>query len=266
MFTFASCDESATAPSTNLVYGPVQQIGNGTARSYIVTSAADPKVPVEVGFALSETALDGLPAAMATLLLDLPQSNPTPYTFLELNWNPEGHEPASVYDLAHFDFHYYRVGKAVRASILPTDPAYATKAASFPGAEFRPEFYLDAGTLGGVAPDAATVPEMGLHWLDTRSPELQMLAGNPEGHQAFTTTFIYGSWDGEFIFDEPMITRAYILAKKTATDPAVRDEVIPVSVAARHSPAGYYPDAYRIQWDPSIREYRVALTELVYRQ
>ena len=95
-----------------------------------------------------------------------------------------------------------------------------------------------------------------------RSPELQGLAGHPENAKPFTKTFIYGSWNGQFIFDEPMITRAYLMSKHDATDPSVRDEVISVPTAARYSPAGFYPGAYRISYNPSTKEYRVALTQL----
>jgi len=107
---------------------------------------------------------------------------------------------------------------------------------------------------------------MGLHWLDVRSPELQKLTGNPAGYRPFTKTFIYGTWDGQFIFDEPMITRAYILEKKTATDPSVVDEVVPVPTAQKYSPAGFYPSAYRITWDAQQKEYRIALTQLSWKE
>jgi hypothetical protein len=63
-----------------------------------------------------------------------------------------------------------------------------------------------------------------------------------------------------------MITRAFILAKKTASDPTVRDQVIPISTPAKYRVAGYYPSAYRISWDADAREYRIALTELSLRK
>jgi hypothetical protein len=91
------------------------------------------------------------------------------------------------------------------------------------------------------------------------------MVGNPAGFKPFTKTFIYGSWDGQFIFDEPMITRDYIVAKRGASDPAVRDEIIPVSTAQRYAPEGYYPSAYRITYDAKAKEYRVALTQLSWR-
>jgi hypothetical protein len=261
-------------------YGTPVKVGNGTVRTYIVSDAKQGGRPLEIGVAMSEKSLEGLPAgapmsamqghdhaamAMNMYLLDLPTRNPTQYRFVQFDWNPNGHEPAGVYDLPHFDFHFYTVPVEVRNSIVPSDPQYAAKAANFPAPEYRAPFYIDAATAAGAPPAAVTVPQMGLHWLDVRSPELQAMAGNPAGYRPFTKTFIYGSWDGQFIFDEPMITRAYILEKKTATDPAVVDEVIPVPTAARYSPAGFYPSAYRITWDAQQKEYRIALTQLSWR-
>jgi hypothetical protein len=256
-------------------YGTPQRIGNGTMRTYIVSDQKDGGRPLEVGVALSERALEGLPAPvdspdpmanMHMYIPDLPARNPTQYKFVQFDWNPKGHEPEGVYTLPHFDFHFYTVPVEVKNSILPSDPRYAEKAASYPAAQYRYPFYLDAATASGGVPAAAvTIPMMGLHWLDVRSPELQQLTGHPEAWQPFTKTFLYGSWDGQFIFDEPMITRAYILSKKTATDPAVIDEIIPVPTAQQYSPAGYYPSAYRISWDAQQKEYRIAVTQLSWR-
>jgi hypothetical protein len=256
-------------------YGTPVKVGNGTVRTYVVLDQKSGGTPLEVGVAMSENALQGLPAPVASSdpmanmhmeLLDLPAQNPTPYKFVQFDWNPAGHEPAGVYDRPHFDFHFYTVERDVRASILPTDPQYATKAANYPALQYRAPFYIDAATPAGAPPAAVTVPQMGLHWLDVRSPELQNMAGHPEAYQPFTKTFIYGSWNGQFIFDEPMITRAYILSKHDATDPAVRDEIIPVSTPQHYAPAGFYPSAYRITYDAQAKEYRIALTQLAWRE
>ncbi|MEO8621679.1 MAG: DUF5602 domain-containing protein [bacterium] len=267
---------------THRQYGAEIKVGNGTVRSYIVLDEKQGGKPVELGVAMSEKSLEGLPTPMPVTatdhkgqnhggmqmnmyLLDLPAKNPTQYKFVQFDWNPAGHEPAGVYDVPHFDFHFETVSKDFRAAILPSDPLFNQKAASFPAAEFRPPFFVDAATAAQAPAGAVAVPQMGLHWMDVRSPELQGLVGNPAGYKPFTTTFIYGTWDGQFIFDEPMITRAYILAKKTATDPSVIDDVIPVPTAQRYNPAGYYPAAYRITWDALQKEYRIAITQLSWR-
>jgi hypothetical protein len=277
--TSATLDRAGYAEAgAHRQYGTPTRLGNGVIRTYVVLDEKDSSRPLEVGVAMSQESLEGLPAGtpMAghghhtmgnVLLLDLPAQNPTPYKFVQFDWNPNGHEPDSVYTVPHFDFHFYTVPVEVRNSIVPSDPRYAEKAANYPAAQYRYPFYLDAATASGGAPPAAvTVPQMGLHWLDVRSPELQKLTGNPGAWQPFTKTFIYGSWDGQFIFDEPMITRAYILSKKTATDPAMVDELIPVPMAQQYSPAGFYPSAYRISWDAQAKEYRIAMTGLSWRE
>ncbi len=261
-------------------YGPAVKVGNGTARTYVVLSEKDGNVPLEMGVALSEDAMEGLPAkdphaahkAAASshehldnhvYLLSLPKAGVAPYQFVELDWNPGGHEPPGIYDEPHFDFHFYTISPEERAAIVPTDPDFQKKADMLPAEAQRPEFYMMAAPPGAPAP---AVPLMGVHWVDVRSPELQRMMGKPELYKPFTTTFIYGSWAGRFTFIEPMITRSYIMAKKAATDPALQNELIPVPGAKEYSPAGYYPSAYRIAWDADAKEYRIALTQLGMRQ
>ena len=263
------------APSHTIrLYGVPVRLGNGIVRTYVLVNTTDRAVPLEVGVALSEGALEGLPAAtgaaghesMVVNLLALPVENPTPYRFVELDWNPAGHEPTAIYGVPHFDFHFYTVSRETRSSIVPADPRYAEAAASYPAAEFRPPFYLDAATAAGAPAWAVTVPQMGLHWFDVRAPELQAALGNPAGYQPFTRTFIKGSWDGQFIFDEPMITRAWLLTKRVSSREAAPEEIISVPTAARYAPPGYYPEAYRIAYDPRARDFLVGLTQLTPRE
>jgi hypothetical protein len=259
-------------------YGPAVSVGKGTARTYVVFDAQG-DTPLELGVALSEDAMDGLPkknpqaahAAAASAhehldnhvyLLSLPTRGVAPYRFVELDWNPGGHEPPGVYDLPHFDFHFYTITPEERASIVPSDPQFQQKADMLPAESERPPFYAMAAPPGAPAPG---VPLMGVHWIDVRSPELQRMMGNSSLYRPFTNTFIYGSWAGRFTFLEPMITRDHILAKRVSLDLAVRDEIIPVPAAQAVSPAGYYPAAYRITWDNAAKEYRIALTQLARR-
>lgn len=264
-------------------YGPPVAIGEGRARTYVVYDQGAGGAPIEVGVALDERAMDGLPGAEPAshgahttaagnphdhgqpnvYLLSLPTPGVAPYRFVALDWNPGGHVPPGVYDVPHFDFHFWTEPEAVRESIVPSDPRWAELAASLPSEAARPPFYVVAAPPG-TPPEAVAVPTMGVHWADMRAPELQP-PGSPD-HRPFTTTMLWGSWDGRFVFIEPMITRAYLLAKKTATDAAVRDELLPLAMPAQLPAPGYYPGAYRITWDEQAREYRVALTGLTRRE
>jgi hypothetical protein len=183
-----------------------------------------------------------LPAAVA----DLAQ---LPFKWIGVNWNPEGHMPPAppVYAEPHFDFHFYtderdrieairtgRCGELVdcgdfqRAS-TPVPPAY------------QPPDHIDVG---------AVVARMGNHLVDSRSPELQ----DPPAR--FTRTFIYGAFDGELIFWEPMITLDF-LAGATA-------ECFPIRQPERFLVAGYYPTTYCVRHDEREMRYTVSLEGFVY--
>ncbi len=253
-------------PGMHRQYGAPVRLGDGRARTYVVIDQKHDGRAVELGVALDERAMEGLRAPNPEhgehqdhdmLVLQMPARNATAFRFVELDWNPRGH--GFPHDAPHFDFHFYTISEAEREAIVPSDPQYAAKAANEPPAAAIPAHYAQPGTLLGIPPAAIAVPKMGMHWFDLRSPELQGLLGHPEAYRPFTTTFIYGAWDGRLTFMEPMITRAYILAKRDATDPAVRDEVIPIPTSAAYPAGGFRPDAYRIAWDAQAREYRVAL-------
>lgn len=99
-------------------------------------------------------------------------------------------------------------------------------------------------------PAAMAVPRMGVHWVNPTSPELN---GKP-----FTHTFIFGTYDGELIFAEPMITRAFLESKPNFS--------APVPAPKQFAVDGYHPTGYSIRWDESAKEYRVALTGLTSRK
>jgi hypothetical protein len=262
-------------PGTRFHYGPAIRLGAGRARAYVLVNERAGDRPIEMGLALDERALDSLPlpgsghmgahGEVHENILEMPKKNGTPFQFVELDWNPGGHIPPGVYDVPHFDFHFYTISKAQRDSIDPALPGYDARANELAAADLTPEHY-GLPLPPGTPPVAAAVPRMGVHLMDMRSPELQGLLGNQAGYRPFTTTFIHGSWAGRVIFFEPMITRAYIAAKRAETDAAKRDEVIPLPKPRRYSPAGYYPDAYRIAWDAAAGEYRIALSGLQQRR
>jgi hypothetical protein len=244
-------------PGTHRQYGTPIKFGEGRARSYVVLNKG---VPVEVGLALDERALDGLRPPIQhepgeggehahedfdAYTVPMPAQNPTPYKFIELDWNPAGHPPEGVYNLAHFDFHFYKISVDQRDAIVPTDPLFQVKSENAPGPQFIPPFY--------IAPAMVAIPRMGVHWIDVRSPELQP----PPNNKKFTTTFLTGTYDGAVIFQEPMITREFILSKPNVE--------IPLPVAAKVSPAGYYPTAYSITYDAQAKEHRIALTNMAWQ-
>ncbi|HUQ47099.1 MAG TPA: hypothetical protein VM053_02520 [Gemmatimonadaceae bacterium] len=190
---------------------------------------------------LSEAALDNLQTAPVMggyeSVVPLPANNPTQYKLIGLNWNPAGHPP--VYMLPHFDAHFYMISEAEKNAIVPSDPDFGAKAAALPSAAFAIPGYVNDVP-------ANAVPRMGLHWTDTNAAEFH---GSP-----FTRTFIEGSWNGRFIFLEPMLTRAYLLTRP--------NELVPLARASQNAASGYYPGAYRVSWDAPRAEWRIGLADL----
>jgi len=241
-------------PGAHRQYGTPVKVGKGMARAYVVLDAFSGQTPVELGIALDARALEGLPTTgESAFSIPLPQKAPAPYRFVLLDWNSHGHEPPGIYDVPHFDFHFYAVPEDAVDAILPSNPDYAAEADNLPTGDYVPPFYTVLAPPGLTPADVA-VPQMGVHWVDVRSPELQGMFGNPAGYEPFDATFIYGSWDGRFTFMEPMVTLEFLQSHP--------DEIRTVSQPALYPEPGWYPAAYRVSYDAQAREYRVALTQL----
>lgn len=94
-------------------------------------------------------------------ILDLPStSDAFPFNFVMLNWNPHGHPPAGIYDLPHFDLHFYMMPESEALAIPGLPPTEMDPEP--PLAKYIPENYV-------MIP--GRVPGMGCHWEDTTAPE-----------------------------------------------------------------------------------------------
>ena len=233
-----ACSESTTAPadSSGTFYGSTTTMAGGSGRAYVTLDAAG--APTEIGLALTEAALSGLPAAKAEFVFTMPaEASATAYQHAAINWAPTGHEP-TAYMVPHFDVHFYMISSQARDAITSADPAYATKLALQPTASFLP-----AGYAIGMP-----MERMGMHWRDPASPEL---SGAP-----FTSTFIYGSYDGRIVFGEPMIAKSYLDSKPALV-------VRPLKLPQQYSTTGYQATAYSTVYDATTKEFRIALVNLV---
>ncbi len=235
-----SCKEDDEAGKAGTFYGTPVTLGAGEVKSFVKTD--NEGKPLSMGIALSKEALTQLPTADSTHLfyqyiLKLPKElEETTFNHIMVDWNPMGHEPENVYTTPHFDFHFYMISEAERMNIGAEDP----KMEIIPDAKYLPADYFHIP--GGV-------PMMGKHWVDKLAPEL--------ASQPFTTTFLYGSYDGEVTFMEPMITLDYILAKP--------EKHLPIKQPAAFEKAGYYPTQYAITYEASTGQYLITLENMTKR-
>ena len=238
--TVFACSDATAPDGSGTFFGPVTAMGGGSGRAYVTLDRAG--APTDLGVALTEGALTNLPAATTEFVFTLPaEASATPFRHAVVDWQPQGHPPPMVYTVPHFDVHFYMITPAEREAIVLGDAQLTAKLTRQPAAEFVPEGYVTG------MPSA----RMGMHWNDPAAPER---TGQP-----FTKTFIYGSYDGTFIFAEPMIAKSYLETKPAAV-------VTPVKLPARYATRGYQPTSYTVAYDAAAKEYLVALSGLVQRQ
>jgi Domain of unknown function (DUF5602) len=216
---FSCKSDEAVAPTYK---GTEQSIGNGKAFTW-AKFTTDGK-PTSVGFTMTKGSLENLPHGGIALVLELPKESvgKIPFDHVMLDFLHTGHEPPGVYDVAHFDMHFYMQPLAERKAI----PPYSIAPAKFdilPAEGFIPKPYIRL---------PAGVPEMGVHWANPTSPELA-------GTGKFTQTLIYGSYDGKLTFVEPMVSLAFLQNSPNLT------QAIPTPT--KFAKAGYFPMKYSIK-------------------
>jgi len=238
---------AADEPSS---YGTAVSIGSGTARTY-VTWASD-KSPRAVGVEFSPGAMDNLlPAADDGRWcfnvdgktgcrighqydLQLPgDASVAPFTYVQLNWNPNGHTPVGVYDIPHFDFHFYMAPQSRVESIKPgacgldmglvIDCEGLRRGRLNLSPQLMPAGYINVGVV-----EAA----MGNHLINPAAPEFN--------RTRFTRTFIHGTFDGSITFSEPMITREFLLTRSGEACQAIAQP-------KAYDRNGWYPTTYCVR-------------------
>jgi len=230
-------------PTAGTYDGPSRDMGGGRAHAFITIDAGGR--PTAIGVRISETALAGLPAEPPhdadgwEYVLSLPKEAAiSGYNHVGIDWNPKGHIPPGVYDKPHFDFHFYLISLEQREKITAKGEDLA-RAHRAPAPEFMPQGY--------ILPDGTEVPRMGAHAIDPTAPEFNKLP--------FEKTFIYGFYDGQMIFLEPMMTKVFLESKPNATDR--------IKLPKTYSKHAYYPTIYSVKYNATQREYEISLESLL---
>jgi hypothetical protein len=232
------------AESKSTTYeGKAVRIGRGTAHT-VVRTDADGK-PASIGIVFTPGMLDGLPKAAKgadpdfPYLLPMPTKGPkTVVDHAVINWESAGHPPSHVYDVPHFDFHFYLVSHAAQMKVTFKNENDSGDPSQQPPAELVP--------VGYILPPGTAVPQMGVHAIDPSASEFHS--------QPFTATFIYGYYNKQQTFIEPMVSLAYLKSKPSSSAPVHRP--------ASYTKPGAYPSTYSVKYDAARNVYAVTLEEL----
>jgi hypothetical protein len=258
-------------------YGESAPLGDGAVTAY---SQADHDVPSAIGLVLRSRTLDGLPYHPPTAGLWCFDHNgdgtvdpmlecmggyenalylsdryrktvDTPFTYLLVNWNPRGHTPPGIYDVAHFDVHFYLNDNAERLKIRPGPCTELLNCDDYklgkvlPAPRYIPADHKDVDAL---------LPAMGNHLIDLTAAEFH---GQP-----FTHTFIYGSWNGNMTFYEPMVTHQWFSSLVAGTR---SDACFPLKLPQAWQRSGWYPNEYCLRYRENRHELIVSLERFAYR-
>lgn len=223
--------------------GKATRIGHGTAHTVVRTDASGK--PTSIGVVFTPGMLEGLPKAVKGADPDFPYTLPMPtkgprtvFDHVVVNWESAGHPPPHVYDVPHFDFHFYLVSRQAQRKVAFKNENESGDPSQQPPAELMPAGY--------ILPPGTAVPQMGVHAINPASPEFH---GQP-----FNATFIYGYYDKQQTFIEPMASLAFLKSKPSFSAPLPRP--------ASYSKPGAYPSAYSVRYDAAHKVYEVTLEEL----
>lgn len=232
---------------------PVEVANDVEVRTF--TTLESRGVPAALGVYIPAAVMDVLPVETTEYHLAFPRAltkhDTHGFTYAGFDWNPAGH-PGPMYQVPHFDVHFYLMDENEVEAIAPGIAAYDLPAERLPAGYAH-------------APVREIVPGMGEHLLDFSSPEFN--------GEAFTETFIYGAYSrdgavdadtgafgagttGEIIFFEPMVTTAFLESR-----PSVRK---PIGQPQGFATAGYYPTTYTVEYRPAWQAYVVTLEDFAW--
>ena len=204
---------------------------------------------VEAGAVVPLASIENAPAnppmvwpPVAVAAIDLPDAvrEHGGLTQLVMYWEAGGHPPGA-FMTPHFDFHFYTVAAAERASMDCKDlskPAALPVAYALPDIPLPPEM---AKMMGVPALVGLCVPQMGMHAL---------LATEIDRKDAFSGSMVIGYYKGKPIFIEPMLTKAMLMEKKSFDLP------IPDVPGL----TGGHPTKFHAEYDAGQQSYRFILS------
>jgi hypothetical protein len=264
---------SAISAPAGRVLGAESDLGNGVVASYAELDGQG--VPAVVGIVFSAGALASLPAEGSDFhhcfdknqdgtidratecvhtfehVLPLPDAvsrrKDVPFKWVLLNWNPHGHIPPGIYDLPHFDVHFFMepIAKVFALKAGGCGPElmnceqFAIAKQAVPSNYIHPDFK----DVDGV------VPAMGNHLVDLTGPEFQK--------QPFTRSWIFGAYAGRITFYEEMVAHKTLLSTTESCSPIKQ----PRGVAT----AGYYPTVSCLRHDPATGQTTVSMERFTFR-
>jgi hypothetical protein len=269
-----SDEDEATTPSgakSSITVYNTLKLGDGFVRS--VYRRAPNGSPRMIGVAVSKRAMETLPTKPrhdASTCFDLngddkldtltecaggtervlwfPPLKGLPFQWMMFNWQPIGHAPPAVFDVPHFDLHYFIQDFEAR-NLIRTGPCgllmnckdFARSQLPVPE-KLRPEGFSAPGAAG----------RMGSHIADTQAP--------PFTAGPLTQAFAYGTYDAHISFWEPVVSPKWLVDEKP------NHSCLTIKWAPEVELSAYYPHAACATYRHLHSDYLMTLEDFEYRK
>ena len=221
--------------SQTIVNGDTVTLGGGITYTWVEVD--NNNNPLRIGITLTANAVTN--PGSGVISIDFPEvAVNSVFKHAYFYYAPSGHPPIGIYGAPHFDLHFYMITRSERL-LIPG----VLDTVEIPE-KFMPEDYIPVPGLG-----TTSFAQMGVHYADSLAEELN--------GGIFTNTLIYGFFEAEMIFIEPMITRQHLLSHQ--------NEELPIKQPAEYQKTGYYPTSYGVIFDSTNNLHKIYLTDFEFR-
>jgi hypothetical protein len=164
----------------------------------------------------------------------VPVNTPWGIDHIQVDWVPKGDAKPSMYDIAHFDVHFFAVDSMTQMAVMAgPDPATASMDKKYLPTDYSLDNQAEA--------------MMGVHAMDTTGKEFK---GQP-----FDRTLMYGFYHGDLYFLETMFSKTYLDSKPNIS-PVFKQP-------AAYKKTGLYPTTYSVNTDGT--NYTISLDNYISR-
>jgi len=216
LFVFFSCDkdeftnngsgESASESKgviNQVFYGDEVVVGNGIVNSWLILNEFGR--PLEIGIEMTPQVLENLPVdadfkEQAVIPLPKYAAETTAFDHIRVIWNPESFSTIEGFNNPHFSIYFFMLPEDKRMDIPEWSEETDAKFSNYPPKNHMPFDYAP------IEKGSGSFATIGRHWLSNNNKTLN------------DHTLTFGTYDGSFIFINPVVTLDFLKSGKTFTD------------------------------------------------
>lgn len=178
--------------------GPKITIGEGYIRSWMSYNEYD--IPIEIGVEMSPEVFNNIEANFEKPIyipLQDDITKVTPFDHIEIDWHAQDESLLEDFKPAHFAFYFFMIPLEKRNSIPEWSPETDFLFSMYPPKINMAQSYVPLERHNG------SYASLGKYWLSK----------DPRNYQPLSHTLVLGTFEGQFVFIDPIVTWDQIKAQ-----------------------------------------------------